>query len=284
MPSDLDFPPEAAEFGELKADLAVTPGKILVSVGWVLLILGFGTVFLFLAYNAHWMAGLAKNPDPNAEPVFRVILIAAGSTFSILGLFLVWTVLRGRGIRLWVFEKGLVYRFAGKTLVAEWGDIESVWSREHLADAKYGLIHRSFRVKPRNGRQILIADTIWLLPHLILDVGQFATLVELVSQEMRRHWVPKILDSIRAGENVSFGIIQVNQEGLRWKGEMVPWSELEAIQVGIHPAFLVGSFRWALNTTSGKQFKFALQAVPNLPVLWDVIEGFRLQQHRQSKT
>ena len=53
----------------------------------------------------------------------------------------------------------------------------------------------------------------------------------MVAQAITRELVPRALHAVRGGETLTFASLSLNQQGIANKREMLPWSQIQGVNV-----------------------------------------------------
>jgi hypothetical protein len=162
-----------------------------------------------------------------------------------------------------------------------WSQIEALWQKPQENEiVRYGL--RVFRpgsdhcdiiIRGHDGREVLLERHLW---------RHFADLHILLDYQIRTHLLPRTLMALNAGESLTFGQIQVDQNGVRLleqSGQVsdpVPWERIEdmKIQRRDSPSYCV-----VIEQHDQTRVSWSLPAVANASVLL-AIKDLMVGQHK----
>ena len=161
--------------------------------------------------------------------ILDIIVLAAiayftGFVFYILLFFPLmvafWAVraLRTFNMRFYVFKNGFIYARGRKYRVARWDQIVAVFQK-HTA-GRYSSSH-TYTVRVQGGREIQIGDAV----NRVIDLGT------IIQREVTKLLLPRTIASYKSGETLSFGKVNVNRQGVNNGKEMIPWDQIDAIEV-----------------------------------------------------
>lgn len=161
--------------------------------------------------------------------ILDIIVLAAiayftGFVFYILLFFPLmvafWAVraLRTFNVRCYVFKNGFIYARGRKYRVVRWDQIVAVFQK-HTA-GRYSSSH-TYTVRVQEGREIQIGDAV----NRVIDLGT------MIQREVTKLLLPRAIASYKSGETLSFGKVNVNRQGVNNGKEMIPWDQIDAIEV-----------------------------------------------------
>ena len=102
--------------------------------------------------------------------------------------------------------------------MVRWDQIVAVFQR-HTA-GRYSSSH-TYTVRVQEGREIQIGDAV----NRIIDLGT------MIQREVTKLLLPTAIASYKSGETLSFGKVNVNIQGINNGKEMIPWNQIDAIEV-----------------------------------------------------
>jgi hypothetical protein len=146
---------------------------------------------------------------------------AGGAFFAFLiAILAVYELRQERGFAVTFYENGLQSQLASQTNIALWREITGLTQSKTLHimtnDTRY-----EFRLQKQDGAEILIA----FRSRGITPNGQ--ELAELLQNKINQEVTPRLVAQFAAGETLSFGPFQLNQETLAYEEKSISWSELE---------------------------------------------------------
>jgi hypothetical protein len=155
-----------------------------------------------------------------------------------------------------------------------WDEIRRIWRREeprlgNFADRCY------LRLERDNGPDLFFANMGLLLPWIVFPPARLAELRTHIERETNLRRLPVLLEALSAGQALTFDQLAVSQAGVTWEGQTWAWEQIFHLEIG-HTGFLrQGQLRWALVLLGGRQIRFNMDEVPNLALLWALIEIVR---------
>ncbi|RAY11376.1 hypothetical protein DPM19_30595 [Actinomadura craniellae] len=129
--------------------------------------------------------------------------------------------LRGRGRAFHLFEHGFVHTAGKSAEVCPWNALLSVTVSGVRRSAAHRRTDWRFTVARADGHRVSFGRE---LP----GAREFG---EIVTGEVTRRTVPRLLAAVEGGERVTVGPFAVDRDGVEKEGERVPWSEVG--EVGI---------------------------------------------------
>ena len=148
-----------------------------------------------------------------------VVLLAGLACYVLAALFIRLSFFSAKGLislprygatMVAVYAEGLIVQQKGHVEIVLWNQIDAVWQSTI----------RSYTVR-RNDRKIF-----WFSGELT-HVQQLG---EKIRQRVTRYQLPELLTRYRNGETILFGQLGMNQQGLRWKTHILPWSQFKTYQ------------------------------------------------------
>ncbi|HEX4206034.1 MAG TPA: DUF6585 family protein [Ktedonobacteraceae bacterium] len=173
--------------------------------------------------NALMIVGIALGVTILDIIVFLAILIYGGYIFYILIVIpivaLIWmfSALPYANLRVYTFAQGLVHARGQAIDAVRWDQIEAVWAK---ATRSRNSIQYIYTVR-RGGD----GKTFTYRNHL----QQVRNLGATIQQRLVQAQMPRVIPAYNAGQNIAFGAVNVNMQGLNNGKEMVPWSEVGSI-------------------------------------------------------
>ena len=76
-------------------------------------------------------------------------------------------------------------------------------------------------MRVQDGREIQIGDAV----NRVIDLGT------IIQREVTKLLLPRTIASYKSGETLSFGKVNVNRQGVNNGKEMIPWDQIDAIEV-----------------------------------------------------
>jgi len=145
--------------------------------------------------------------------VFYILLF-----FPLMVAFWAMRALRTFNMRFYVFKNGFIYARGRKYRVVHWDQVVAVFQK-HTA-SRYSSSH-TYTVRVQEGRVIQIGDAV----NRVIDLGT------MIQREVTNLLLPRAIASYKDGETLSFGRVNVTIQGVNNGKEMIPWDQMDAIEV-----------------------------------------------------
>lgn len=183
------------------------------------------------------------------------ITIAFGTVLCLgLGAWILWATLGLRGVRLQIFENGLAYSRKGKTQIFRWDEIDRFFSE--LTQVSVNMIpagtRQKYTVQKADGEKIVFTN----------DLNGVEEVADRVSEETFRRMMPRAVDALNSGGQVSFGKISATQKGLSNNSKHLAWSEMKEVKVEL------GVIKIEQKNAKSVWAKIAYSATPNAHVFF----------------
>jgi hypothetical protein len=153
-------------------------------------------------------------------------LLVLGCFLMIGAVVLVVRAWRNRGLCVLVYREGLVRLHREKANAFFWDEVDTVVARKNKeAWSKAAAGSLVVTVRRSNGEEYQFDDT---LPDL-------KRLAEMIRTQTLQHLLPRALDAVQAGSEVTFGKLRVGPAGLsRERGrehDTLPWEQIKEIKI-----------------------------------------------------
>lgn len=184
----------------------------------------------------------------------------AGFIFLALGGVFLWGLRRQEGLRVRVYERGLVYRRRGRERVFPWDEVEAFGeSASRYEDALTGLksgVGYVYRLRRSDGASVTLDN----------EVHGIARLGRIIREATGGRLVARTAEAVRGGGLAQFGEFVLTREGLTHKSKTLAWGEVGGVE------FADG--RLNVKDRAGRKWASELHGfVPNAHVLVALIEG-----------
>lgn len=189
------------------------------------------------------------------------LLIIGIPFFILLLVSIVSSIVRLRtGTVLFFYEQGLVDQRSRKHRIVPYTDITAL--RTSITQYTYFGTRYSYTLELSDRTKLVISD----------DVQRIQQISELLEDVIVRQTMPGAIATLRAGLPIEFGKLKLTPQGLATAKKMLPWSELETIEItaGQHWAHL--SIYADRNGRRHRWKFFNLNTVPNLALLFALID------------
>lgn len=120
-----------------------------------------------------------------------------------------------------MYTEGFVYLRWPKAKALRWEQIETIW---------YELINdtqgpwNTLRIRTTDGTELKV----WVVT-ILRDAREIYRTIE---REFVRIRLPGMIEQYEAGHSIAFGDLSINKLGLTRKGETLPWSQVQSINLG----------------------------------------------------
>lgn len=150
-----------------------------------------------------------------------IFLIIAGSSFALLLGFLVDTFL-SRDKRVYVCPGGLLYLHGKKIEAIRWDQVEAVWQRvvRRSSVGIKGAAAHLYTLRRNDGAKFKFDD------HL----DNVEALGNTIVMETASLLWSRCIAAYQAGQTVAFGRFSLNQQGVIYGKELLPWQQVKEIQ------------------------------------------------------
>ena len=128
----------------------------------------------------------------------------------------------GRGSnRFTCTPRGFVYLRWRKAEVLRWEQIKTVWYETGDPDSN---VWDTLRIRKTDGTDLKLR-----VVNVLRDSSEIYGTIE---REFVRIRLPGMIEQYEAGHSIAFGDLSVNKLGLTRQGEILPWSQVQSIDVG----------------------------------------------------
>jgi len=153
--------------------------------------------------------------------------IAIGGVLGLLSFgltaFFIYRIVQAAGQQIYLFQQGIVIEHKGQVQAFPWNQATEVWQSitRHYTNGVYTGTTYQYTLQRGDGYKIKLDNT----TKGIAELGQAVT--RGITQEL----VPRAMNSIRAGQTLTFGRFSVNQQGIGNGKEFIPWPQVQAVNV-----------------------------------------------------
>jgi hypothetical protein len=160
---------------------------------------------------------------PDMVVVTRVILLAFGLLFLGGAISQVSSAIQVANQRIYLFQQGMVIDKGKQIQVLPWNQVSEVWQSitRHYRNGSYTGTTYLYTLRRADGYQIK-------LNNLTKDIAELGL---AVAQGTTRELVPRALQTIQAGQTLTFAPFSVNQQGISNGRDFLPWSQVQAVDV-----------------------------------------------------
>jgi hypothetical protein len=203
---------ETYQFGTPFATYASAPKRTRMRNIWIfLLILGEVAVFMGIF-----------------SPYFEDVDVKIGATIvgmivAVTSLLLLEAWWRYRQIRVLLFDKGFTQDIDNKRSDVPWSEVGTVWQNvtKHYTNGVYTGTTHIYTILTTSGKRFIWNDK-------IKNVEQLGGTMQSAVTKIR---LPEVFAAYQSGQTISFGKLAVNLTGLSKGNQVVPWSEIKAVEI-----------------------------------------------------
>jgi hypothetical protein len=206
---------KVAHLGPPQAEFAIGSAQFI----WLLI----ASVFLSLgglALTALTIALTIWGGHGAGAVVFKMFL--GGIVMLVGGVFLARRAYRNWGLRVLIYEVGLV-RLQHRTASAFfWDEVETVWQKKNKGNwAKFTQGKLVYIVHRQNGAELHFDDS---LPEI-------QRLGAIIQRETLPHLLARSRDAYHAGQKVDFNKLRISRDGISNGQETITWEQVQQIQI-----------------------------------------------------
>jgi hypothetical protein len=205
---------KVAQLGPPQAEFAIDGAQFI----WLLV----ASVFLSLgglALTVLTLALMIWGGHGAGAVVFKMLL--GGIVMLVGGILLALRAYRNWGVRVLVYEVGLV-RLQHRTASAFfWDEVETVWQKKNKGNwAKFTQGKLVYIVRRHSGEEFHFDDS---LPEIQRLGG-------IIQRETLPHLLARTRDAFHAGQTLVFNKLRVSRDGIGNTEETLPWEKVQQIQ------------------------------------------------------
>jgi hypothetical protein len=148
-------------------------------------------------------------------------MLAAGIFMLVGGVFLSLRAYRNWGLRVLIYEVGLVRLQRSQASAFFWDEVETVWQKKHKGSlAKFTQGKLVYIVRRHNGEEFHFDDS---LPEI-------QRLGSIIKAQTLPHLLARTRDAFHAGRQLDFNKVRVSRDGIGNGTETIPWEMVQQIQ------------------------------------------------------
>jgi hypothetical protein len=142
-----------------------------------------------------------------------------------------------------VFDEGIVW--GGER--AEWGEIAAAYRAELRLNGE--MVQRDLTIETDDGRVALFR----------MQLSKWDRLADRIQDEVFERKMPEAVERFEEGEELEFGELSLSQEGVTFKGELIPWKRVRKVSV---------ENGWVCVKEKGREepHQVRVSEVPNFPI------------------
>lgn len=157
------------------------------------------------------------------ELTTRVVLVVFGVLSLAVALYLGYSGIQVAHQQIYLFEQGMVIERGKQVQAFSWHQVSEVWQSitRNYRNGRYTGTTYVYTLRRVDGYQIK-------LDNLTKDIAELGP---VVAQAITRELVPRALQAIRGGQILTFASLSLTQRGIANKREMLPWSQIQGVNV-----------------------------------------------------
>ncbi|WP_069805326.1 DUF6585 family protein [Thermogemmatispora onikobensis] len=163
------------------------------------------------------------------SPLALGALITLGITLGLLVLWAFWTFDTSRS-RLDLFSNGFIHTSPLNQQIFPWKEIKTLWrgTYENSSDTQSAGVQDidTIKIRDKQGRGFEISTFHKLSEH------ERARICDTIESYFVATHLPALLEGYQRGEILNFDPLYVSRDGLLNKGDFLPWSQVEKIEIG----------------------------------------------------
>jgi hypothetical protein len=207
-----------------------------------------------------------------------------------LGLVVLGRLLRQRGLMVLLYPSGLLYLCRGQALVFLWQEITEVWLRfqhlqERIVEVDGQGVRTAYILRPAvSFSDDLLSSALTLVRQDGAQVqltpavgGYHQLLLEVQRRTFLRLWQKTWGQFLEQGQ-VVFGPFVIRPDGLHWSQAFLPWEQFDGLRIRQGKLLVRQKKLWKTWRET------PVNALPNLPVLWALIEELQPLSQSQSSS
>ena len=182
---------------------------------------------------------------------------------------LIWAInaFKHANWRIYVFSEGYIHTRGSQFDIFRWDQIQAVYVHIVQTRARSGM-KLTFQVRRNDGTLLKYGSA-------IKGVGELGTIIQ---ESVTRVQLPRVIEAFNGGAQMPFGMLNVSQRGLNDGKKIIPWEQIDTIEVHQNKVALRQNGR--VQTLGGVK----ASELPNFNLLMSlvnyVVQGRRTQNYR----
>lgn len=160
---------------------------------------------------------------PGQEAMTRFVLLVFGVLSLGLAFYLGYTVIQVAKQQIYLFEQGMVIERGAQVQAFPWNQIAEVWQSitRNYRNGRYVGTTYLYTLRRTDGYR-------FKLDNLTKDIAELGP---VIAQAIAREMVPPALHAIQGGQTLTFASLSLTQRGIANRREMLPWSQIQGVNV-----------------------------------------------------
>lgn len=229
----------------------MTRMTLIAGICGLVLALGFG----FFAYE---MYTSPSNANDVSNSYFMIVIGALGLLGALYCFFYPFLY---RSWRVYVFSEGFAFTRGTKLDALRWEQIDSMLTsivKKYMNGIYTGTQHK-YTIRSSDGKQLVLNDRITNVEQLGDSISSMVTRVKL----------PEVVAAYKAGETITFGPLNVNQQGVSNGKELIAWEQIKEFRINNGIVTVKKEGKW-LNWSSVR-----VANIPNLFIFLALVSAIR---------
>ena len=199
-----NLPEQAYGLGTPSSDFRVDRARFLRSAIFLLLI------FAFFGLLDYWLDA-------------RGILLMFGLVPLALAAYRLLKLFYNQDLRVLIFAEALVHTKAKTTKVVRWDDVAFLWEKFEQVSINFTPVYTThqYKIETCRGEKLVLGRTL----------KQIDLLGLALKNKIGERLVPRIVQSLKAGQTERFGVLSLNNQGITCKGKLLTWDEVKGIKL-----------------------------------------------------
>lgn len=155
-----------------------------------------------------------------------VFLLLLAGLVCIIGVVFIVRIaaLRKVDVHIYTCENGFIYA-VGQTVPQpfRWDQIQAVWRKatNHYRNGVYTGTSTCYTIERKDGSQVVLDN----------HIDGIEKLGKVISARITRLLLPQVIEAFNSGQTITFALLTLDQQGLNNGHELLPWTQVEAVDV-----------------------------------------------------
>ncbi len=262
LPDDLAVLADAHQLGERRLDQQL--GRSLLTSWARIITLSIIGGILLVGSAVFVFASLSNESFRRGSSPF-ITFVSYGILFALIMISAAIQSLLQIHNHTYTFERGLILKFSKQAPAAvRWEEIEIVWRRSPIRLTRHS---QSTALSSASGYMLQLRDgSKYTLHRLNMRMD---TLSKLIREQVVPLQLPAAIDAYQTGQTLTFGEVQVSQQGFAVGERLLPWSQVKS--VGLRENKLV-----VFDLSQRKPWcRVTAKGIPNLFLLFELADYAR---------
>jgi hypothetical protein len=185
-------------------------------------------VFIIGIAMGIWGVGILASSSGSSSDngSLAIVLFIAALILGGFGL-IAWIraiALKNSNLHIYVCDNGLIYTIGNAAPQPfPWNQVQAVWRSvtRHYRNGIYTGTTFLYTIQRNDGYRIVLNN----------NIRGIESLGNVISDRITKLLLPQVIQAYTNGQTVSFGALSLNQQGLGNGSEILPWPQVEAVDV-----------------------------------------------------